>query len=168
MRNSTSSILIFLVALFTVSSCTVENKTAVVDIQRVFDGFKYTKELQVEFKQKTQVEELILDSLYRNLTVLEREIQEGNEQLKSLYLENNQKFNIRYKRFEEYKKKMTDESDTKVLNQLYTYIDEYGLKQGYDAIISKSDEDISLVYFNKDLDVTEHLLKYVNSRYEGN
>ena len=53
-----------------------------------------------------------------------------------------------------------------VLNQINSFVDEYGEINGYDVIMG-TNSDGNLLYGNKTLDVTEEVLNGVNARYSG-
>jgi outer membrane protein len=53
-----------------------------------------------------------------------------------------------------------------VLNQVNSYVEEYGQKNGYDVILGTSVSG-SVLFAGKSLDVTEEILKGLNESYHG-
>lgn len=53
-----------------------------------------------------------------------------------------------------------------VLNQVNSYVEEYGKKHGYDVILGTSTSG-SVLFARKELDVTDEILKGLNESYRG-
>lgn len=53
-----------------------------------------------------------------------------------------------------------------VLNQVNSFVESYALQEGYDVILGTTTSG-SLLYGNKDMDITEVLLDELNANYKG-
>ena len=139
----------------------------VVDMNQLFEEFKYTKEMKLEFQQKTQLGQITLDSMYNELVSLENEISRTNStDLKNAYINKERIFNLRRERFEKYKAELTSDADTKIINQLNQYISDFAKINKFKIVLSKNDKDISVLYVVKDYDRTSEVLNFVNRKYE--
>ncbi|PCJ65166.1 MAG: hypothetical protein COA58_09895 [Bacteroidetes bacterium] len=145
-----------------------QSNIAVVDINTLFNDFSYTKEMQAEFIEKTKGKKASLDSLYQELGHLEAAVNNINsEELSAKFIVKRQEFQTRYDRFEAYKNQITEDSDQKILTQLNQYIKDYAESKEIDVILSNSKDDVSILYTSKSYNVTEEVLKFINSKYEG-
>ena len=140
----------------------------VVDMERLFEEFTYTKELKREFEARTKSEQFSLDSLYRDVAsyrdfVIKQPTEDGQRLLYNMQ----KQFQERSTRFDKYKTELTEVSDKKVLKQLNEYISDFCHKTKISVLLGDSDNDISTVYVDNKYDITDKLITHVNQSYEG-
>jgi len=159
----------FLIALLFFLGCQQE-KTAFVEAATLYNAFEYKKELETKTIGIQQVRQKIIDSLKIQLqtkaVVLERTkaINQPTdiaafEKLRNEYL-------ARQTQFEEENQIMVEQYTKQIWGQLNQYIQDFGSKQGYTYIHGVNGEG-NLMYANKEKDITEELIIYVNNRYNG-
>ncbi len=161
MKNS----LLALLTILLLSSCS-NSEIRTVDIKQLFDEFKYTKELQLEYKLKTQQEEAALDSMYKQLAAI-KQLTLSDGSTEAAVQEMEMRFNQRYTRFEDFKAELTAKSDEKVLNQLSNYIQQYAEKKELDMIVAKTQDDVTVLYAEESMDITQEVLTFINDLYDA-
>ena len=149
-----------------------ENESvAYVDIVTLFEGFNYKKELTTELQQIQSTQRASLDSLQIEHEVkaksLESEIsEEGKKKIEERLAYIEQQFVYKKKAFEKSNSALASDYDTKIRKQLNHYIEEYGKKNGYKFIYGVNGSG-NLLYGDTAYNVTTQLIKYANTRYEG-
>jgi outer membrane protein len=147
-------------------------KTAYVNTQKLYAGFQLKKELDLKLTQLQQSRMTTLDSLKSSLTLLTNSMKlNGAEEnpadpnwatytaLRDNYL--NQ---------EAFFESDTEQKKEQYLNQIWTqlnqYVSEYGKEQKLDYVLG-GDGSGSVMYARDAQDITDDVLAYVNSKYQG-
>lgn len=135
-----------------------EQKVAVVDAVKLFNEFKMKNELEQKAAGRLKYLSTHIDSLQKVLQqtknddkqykVLVSDLQGRSRQLEEEYNQSNQLIN---------------EMTWKRLNPL---IDDYCKAQNYRLVVGANGMG-SVLYYNDYYDATDDLVKYVNSKYEG-
>ncbi len=149
-------------------------KIAYVRSQELVYGYKGTQEAKAKFDIKKESLQANIDTLqrafkksidqynieYRKLTADEK------KQRESLLNQKEQQL-LQYKQAVEKKAKEEDDKMMQaVLNQVNSYVEEYGKKHHYDIIFGTTLSG-SVLYGKDKLDITDQLLEALNNHYKG-
>lgn len=144
-----------------------------VDVNKLIEGYKRTKVVKAEYEKKATTMKTNVDSLLagwqRELKSYEKErstLTPKELKLKQELLQNKQQQINGYqetiqKQIEDENKKVTQT----VVNDINDYIKEYGKKKGYKIIFGASGTG-NIMYADEATDLTEEVLKGLNSEYE--
>lgn len=145
-----------------------------VDVNKLIEGYKRTKEVKAEFDKKTAGVKSNVDSLtsgwQKELQVYEKErgtLSPRELKLKEEALSNKQR---QLNAYQSAVQKQIQEEDAKitqtVINDINDYIKEYGKEKGYKIIFGASGGG-NIMYADEATDLTEDVLEGLNSQYEG-
>lgn len=150
-------------------------KIAYVRSTELVYGYMGMKEAGNKFKENTQMWQANIDTLQRDYqTTLSRftseapRLSENERAERENYLTQQQQSLMNYtqaintKMLEE-DKKMTEG----VLNQVNSFIEQYGKDHGYEIILGTTLSG-SLLYGDNAIDITDEVLSALNNNYEGN
>ncbi|BDS15410.1 OmpH family outer membrane protein [Aureispira anguillae] len=141
-------------------------KTAFVDNQQLFDAFQGRKELETRLEQESNGKQAKIDSLGLQIQAMQQLAQtdEGAKQRLQILLQQYQQMNQEHQGFYQYKSQEYTEAIWKQISQ---YTREYGAEKGYDYVFGVAGSG-SLMYGKAHYDITEDVIKYINSKYAGN
>lgn len=154
---------------FFMNSAMHSDKLGWVNIQKIYEGFVFKKELETKLMQTKQARKTITDSLEFGLKILSREIQsEGGKDKNKIHLfENKREYYINKKQeLEEDNAMLEKQYNEQILNQLNQYLKNYG-KENNLRYIFGADGTGSLMYALEADDITEDAIRYVNEQYKG-
>ena len=155
------------------SSCN-EQKTAYVDTTRVIQEYKEMEEVEAEFTSKSDAVRGQMDSIAR---VFQQEVQEYQSSMNSMSAsareakekELMQKQQMLQQRQQMQSNQLRQES-TAVMDSLVEkvkdFVKVYGEENGYTYIFG-SNESANIMYAEEGLDITDEVLKKLNSEYGG-
>lgn len=132
-------------------------KIVYVDNQKLFDNFQMTKDLkkmgELEFNSKKKE----IDSLYIKI--------QGN--LNESEKENLMKLLIsKREEFDDFNQTYASSEAMKIWNRIDSYVVKFSEEKKYKMIIgANSKRDV--LFADKEIDVTQELIDYVNTKYEG-
>lgn len=165
---------LFVVAVaFTLASCT-KSKSAFVDTQKLFEEYsemtevqdKYTKltdEVREELQPKIQAFQIKVDLYQKNASTMSPAERQAKEQeLGALQQEIQQMQQARGGQIQQESQAAIDS----VISKVRKFIDTYGEENGYDFIYGKN-ESGNVLYGNKELDITDEILKALNTSYSS-
>lgn len=165
---------LFIVAVaFTLASCT-KSKSAFVDTQKLFEEYsemtevqdKYTKltdEVREELQPKIQAFQIKVDLYQKNASTMSpAERQSKEQELGALQQEIQQMQQARGGQIQQESQAAIDS----VISKVRKFIDTYGEEAGYDFIYGKN-ESGNVLYGNKELDITDDILKALNTSYSS-
>jgi outer membrane protein len=143
-------------------------KTGYVELKQLYDKFQLKKELETKLISIQNSSKNFLDSLELNLLALSKQI-EHNKTDKLL--------NAQFQREKDYylskKQELLDERtristnyDEQIWNQINQYLLEYGENNHYDYIYGIHGNG-SIMYSDKKFDLTDKVIAFINSRYQG-
>jgi outer membrane protein len=138
------------------------------------DKYLGTKEARDKFKIQKSEWQSNIDSLtynYRNsVTKFDSEYKSMNtteRQKAQAYLGALEQQLVDYTKAVEAKGREEDNDRMQaILNQINTYVEEYGQKNGYDVILGTTTSG-NVLYAQKYLDITDEVLKGLNQHYQG-
>lgn len=158
--------LIVMGALF--YSCGDSGKVGYIQIQKVFNGFQYKKELEKELTAVQHRRKFIIDSLETEVKILSKrmstdaknpELQARLEMAKEFY------YNKRAD-FEDDEEKMVKLYDEKIIAQLNSYVKQYGAENDFKMIYGANASG-NIMYADTTLDITADVTDYINQKFVG-
>ena len=167
--NRIISILALLCSLVAIFLFTM-NKNAIhvgyVDAPKLYAGFNFQKELNVQVEKLNSQRQQYLDSLKLGIQILEKKsgnpsIEEGEKLvfMKTMY-------NSRVEQFTEEDDKLRTANNEKILKRINQYAQDFGKENGY-SILFGVKGDGNIVYAEEKYDVTDKLIKYANNKLLG-
>jgi outer membrane protein len=169
------NIIIGLLSLMLVAALVVlifnpgQEKTAYVELNKLFDEFKLKKELQGELEKIKTARKNITDSLEFELKVMVKEIQAEGQKDKARIAQ----FELKREQYVEKKKQFEADNsavgkqfDEQIIGQLNQYVKDYGEKNGYTYIFG-ADGSGFLMFSAAKKNLTEEMKIYINERYKG-
>jgi len=142
---------------------------AYVQTDKVYNEFRYKKELEAKYDEVVGYRKRILDSLEIQINAISVNIQNSaykKEENIQTYQYLAMQYQEKQKAFEEDNNAMNQKYTQQIWSQLNTYIEEYGKKGNLDFIYGANGAG-NIMHANKDYDETEKLITYVNERYQG-
>ena len=147
---------------------TKTQKLAYIQTSKVFSEFKGTKELDKRLTKLQEEQKNVVDSLEVELKLLQTRL--GNNQKDEKLMEQFQKKQQNYERLVYEFKRVSDEKQQQYLDQLWKqinqYVKEYGDEEGYEYIFG-ADGSGTLMYASEAEDLSEEIIAFINTKYEG-
>ena len=145
------------------------NKTAFIQTDKVFNGFKGKIELERKLIKIQQANNHIMDSLSVELKILDQRLVNQVNPPKEL-IQRLQHKEMSYRQLNDEmldnEEKIKEQYIAEVWKQINQYITDYGKNEGYDYIHG-ADGSGSLMYASEKKEISEDIIKYINERYEG-
>ena len=148
------SLLIFFASRFINS----DPRIVYVDNTRLFDNFNMTKELKKSGQKEFDLKKAEVDSLYAKL-----QFPEISSSEKKLVM---QQFVQQKEELEQFNQYFAAEESSKIWARIKSYSTEFSKENNYHLIIG-SENKTNVLYADENIDVTNHLLAYINKKYEG-
>lgn len=160
-----TAIIVFMSALFARPAAAADLKIGYLDVGKTFDEYKKTKELDASLENQTKAKQAERDKLVSEITRLRDELallSEKGKQDKQAVIDE------KVKKLQEFDsvtrndlRKKRDEMVADILKEIDKSVQEHGNKNGYDLILN----DKVLIYKKENLNITEDILKALNSQY---
>lgn len=147
-----------------------KEKTAYVDINKIFSEFTLKKELEVQLIKVKESRKMIIDSLEFDLKLLSKQIQSENQVNKdrvALFEVKREEYIQKKEQFEEDTDAVAKQYDKQIISQMNQYVKDYGNKNGFTYIFG-ADGSGFLMFSAEQKNITEEVKKYINDRYKGN
>jgi len=150
----------FLVLALSVFSCSQESKSKIgfMENARVFEEFEMKKDYDNRIEEDMSLEVKFMDSLE---LVIDQVIESGDSlkvlRLKKQYFAVEQKYR---QKFDENSSRYTQE----VNDRLNEYVEKYAEQEGLDFILGSYGQG-NLMYANDSKNISDDLIKYINSMY---
>ena len=159
---------IVLIVLFFLVSCTNKDKVGYINIKMVFNDFTYKKELEKELESIKNSRKFLLDSLETNLKIIRKRLADDmkNKELVAEFQAKREIFFERKERFESDEEEMVKRFDEKIINQLNSYVKEFGEREGYKLIFGANSAG-NLMYADSAFDLSNSVIKFINEKYRG-
>ncbi len=165
---------LFLIAAFAgvLISCNQE-KTAYVDTTKIVQEYKEMKDVEEKFSARS---EKIRGELDAEARTFQQEVQEYQEKMQSMSQkqrqEREQELMQKQQQLQQQQQvkgeALRNESDAvvdSIIDKVKAYVEEYGQKNGYTYIFG-STENSSIMYAKDGLDLTDEILKKLNTEYK--
>lgn len=127
-----------------------------VDSSMLFDSFNMTKELKKEGEKQFTTQKKKIDSLYFKIQ---------NSAAKEQPLLMKEYVGLK-ENLEQFNQQFAMEQSSKIWKRLQTYIEAFSKENNYKLLIG-SDQKQMVLYADANSDVTNKLINYANSKYEG-
>lgn len=145
-----------------------------VDVNKLLKDYKRTKKVREEFEYKATILQSNLDSIITNwkkelddFKINKKTYSKKELLLKQELLSNKQQQINNYQQsIQQQIKKSDKESSQIVIDDINNYIEEFGKKKGYKIIFGASGSG-SIMYAEDSTDLTDVILKELNTRFEG-
>lgn len=144
-----------------------KEKTAYVDVKQLYEDFEMKKELSDKLTAVQNMRNKLLDSLEMQLKILSQKINLNKTDADVA------EFNVKRENFFTKKQQFADDNqatiadyDAKILKQLNQYIEDYGKANNYTYIYGSSGNG-ELLYGDKQKDITQNLVEFINKKYKG-
>ena len=171
-KNGLIVLITLIISFIGFSFITKSNKTgkiAWVNINKVYGGFEFKKELETKLIKTQEARKAVMDSLEFELKMLSREIksEEGKDKSKiSLFEMKRENYMDKKNQLEEDNSMMQKQYNEQILNQLNQYLKDYGKEQELRYIFGAEGSG-SLMYAEGADEITEDVIKYINEKYKG-
>lgn len=132
-------------------------KIVYIDNQKLFDNFQMTKDLKKNGETEFNLRKKEIDSLY--LKVQGNMGESERESIMKLLISKREEFDY-------FNQTYASSEAIKIWNRIDSYVLKFSEEKEYKIIIgANSKRDV--LFADKEIDVTQELIDYVNKRYEG-
>lgn len=131
-----------------------------ISLNEVYEKFEYKIQLEKELTLVQQQRKFLLDSMAFETKLLS---QQGKKEEASIAYRSLQ---LKQEQFEEENAAITEKYQQQILKQLNQYVNDYSKEKGYDLILSASG-DGSLMAAKPEINITQDMVLYINSKYKG-
>ena len=168
------SALVFTVGILLYAFSEKEQKTAYIELGKIYGDFELKKELQSKLTNVQQARKTVLDSMRIQLEFFANTLNNVNpkadkskteQQVREFEIKKQQYYQME-KTFSEDNEKLSSEYEEQIWKQLNQYIKDYGKANDYEYIYGAGGSG-SLMYAKESNDITEKVKEYVNERYQG-
>ncbi len=161
----------FLAAISALSYLYIKSthKIAFVKTQYLIDNYEGMKEARIKFKTKMEPLERHLDSLKMNYTLLVGGVTDNrniSKELTGTIIKSQNEIKGMQEYYEELNGKEDELMTSQVLTQVNSYINDFGELRGYEVILGTTSSG-NVLYGQKDIDITEDVLHFINDKYKG-
>jgi len=132
-------------------------KIVYVDNQKLFDNFQMTKDLKKMGETEFNLKKKEIDSLY--LRVQGDLGESENESLMKLLISKREEFDY-------FNQTYASSEAMKIWNRIDSYVVKFSEEKKYKIIIG-ADSKRDVLFADKEIDVTQELIDYINTKYEG-
>jgi outer membrane protein len=146
-------------------SCANNNKTAYVDMDKVFNDFEFTKQKKAEYentmakrKEITDKEKLRLQQVYKNLSMTKNPDKKEVEKFQV----DRQVFEQKVQQDEQQNQAMDQQYTDEISKQLKQYMEDFRKEEGYTYIFIKSN-----IIADEAQDVSKEITDFVNKKFKG-
>lgn len=145
-----------------------EGKMAYIDLGKVFDDYKKAKDFEQVLEKEKQDKQGQRDKIVQDIRKLKDEVELLSKEAKEKkQTEIDQKLKDLQSFDQEVSMELRQKYDSmvkEILKEINTTIEEYGAKEKFDAIFDQR----AILYSNESMNITEQILKILNSRYQEN
>lgn len=157
--------IILLAVITSMMSCSGGDKTAFIDVDKVFNDFELTKQKKAEYentlskrKEITDKEKLRLQQVYKTLSETKNPDKKEVEQFQI----DRQLFEQKMQEDEQQNKAMDDQYTSEIWKQLNQYIEDFRKEEGYTYLFIKSN-----IVADESKDVSKEASEFVNKKFKG-
>ncbi|MGZ3862792.1 MAG: OmpH family outer membrane protein [Bacteroidia bacterium] len=145
-----------------------EIKLVYIDVNKVYNEFKLTKELDAKITTTQTIRKNIMDSLSMELESISRElsIKGNNKELQNVFMLKRQDYISKEKKFLEDNEAQVSMYNEQIFKQMNQYIDEYKKENNLDFILGASGNGYIMAATER-LDITKLIIEYINEKYKG-
>jgi len=154
---------LLIVVLF--ASCGAGDKTAFVDIDKVFNEFELTKQKKAEYENTVNKRKEITDKEKLRLQQIASKLQAQkvpNKQEEEKFQIDREMLRQKLQSDEEQNRAMDDQYTSEIWKQLNQYMQDFQKDNGYTYVFIKSN-----IIGDESKDVTKEALEFVNKKFKG-
>ena len=158
-------LLIFSTFLTLLFSCSTTEKTAYIDMDKMFNEFELTKQKKAEYenvlnkrKEVGDKERLRLQQAYNSLSEIKNPPKSEVEKFQI----DRQIFEQKMQEDEQQNKAMDDQYTSEIWKQLNQYIEDFRKEEGYTYLFIKNN-----IVADESKDVSKEAVDFVNKRFKG-
>lgn len=162
LQSTINSILLGVILIFCVYNFTAkpQKDIAFIDNVKLFNSFNMTKEIKIIEEAKIRVKRKELDSLYSIYQSIE-------DKKKNEFKNLQQQIAHKSKVLQELQDNYTNHLAKTVWARLNTYIKDHAEAQNLEIILGASG-DGDVMFAEETIDITNKVLEFANTKYEGN
>lgn len=160
-------LVLFAAAFFSKNVFAVETKIGYLDVAKVFDEYKKTKEQDAILESQAKIKQSEREKMVSEITRLRDEMELLSDKGKK---DKQVVMDEKIKKLQEFDKvatgelrKTRDDIVANILKEIDEVVQDYGKKQGFDLILN----DKVIIYKKDALDVTADILKTLNAQYQS-
>lgn len=143
-----------------------KRKTGYIEIQKVYNEFRYKKELEIKLQNTQQARKLILDSLALQLKSFSASIGTSSSKNNLDRLEaQQQQYLDKVQAFEKDNQAQVAQYNDQIMKELNKHVQNYGEQNNYTYIFGAEGSG-TLMHAEKDNDITEEMIEYVNANHK--
>ena len=144
-------------------------RMAYLEMGKIYEGFKLKKEFETKLKSSENIYAHQLDSVKFLISELYNELK-NQKDMDKIKLEKLQQlervFQHKSQQQEESQQRITADYTEKIWKRINGYVEEYGKSRNYQYIFGANGMG-SIMYGNNADNITEEMMAYINSKYEG-
>lgn len=171
-KNSILSMIVALVLgasiCYFAMSQTAKEKSAWIDIKKLYSEFDYKKEIEKKVKSIEGERQRIMDSLELDLKIFIKKAESVKPDPEKIneFEAKRQEYLMKKDQFEKDNITMEENYNAQILNQLNQYVKDY-CKENKLEFVFGADGNGNLMYAPESKDITTDVLVYVNNKYKG-
>lgn len=147
-----------------------KDKIAYIKLGKVYEGFQMKKDLEKKFGNIQEARKSNLDSLELELGLIYKKLtstSSPSHELLNTYEVKKEKYFTKKQQFNEDNNKVVEQYTDQIMKKINEYVDGYGKDRGYTFILG-ADGNGTIMHAEDVKDVTDDVLKFINSSYNGN
>jgi len=143
-------------------------KTVYVELGKVYNDFAMKKELQTKYDAMAQSRKSILDSLELQLKLMSAQLQDDEKNVPAfqLFEAKKQEYLTKKQQFDEDNSAVSAQYNEQITKQMTQYMEEFGKEKNYTYIYGADGSGV-IMHADKELNVTDQAVQYLNQRYQG-
>lgn len=140
-------------------------KLAYIDMTKVYNDYKLTKDLDRKLKDTNQARKNILDSLAIGLKMTESSIRadQKNQELLIAYQKRREEYVMRKEQFEKDYEQQSQEYNGQILKQINQFTEEYRVSKGIDMLVGANGNGF-IMAGNPDMDCSAEFIEFINKK----
>jgi outer membrane protein len=162
--NIANSILVLLLVAYVLFTLINKNQPVVyVDTASIYNSFEMKKDFETKLIAEQEYKNSILDSLQNQIELIsqfEKDKKEKGNKISQLQ----KNYKTKYEQFETDNITKSQKYNEQIWGRINEYIKEYAIENNHEIILGANGTG-SLMYANNKIDITENVIKYINSKY---
>lgn len=152
---------------FSVTQYLNKEKIAYIDINYVYENYNAKAERQVELDYMLDKQKTVLDSFEFDIKGLYDQYELGaSKELENEIILKEKNYQRVYDEFSNISNEQRERFINEIMDQINTNVKTFGKENNYKLILGANGSG-SLMYAQDEINVSDQVLKYLNSKYEG-
>jgi len=148
----------------------LNKKNSWINLNKVYNEFLLTKDLDKKLKVVQNEGKKITDSLELQLKVFVKQFEvlsdNQKDQQSQIFELKRQEYLVKKQEFEDDNSQLQSDYNQQILTQINQYVKDYAIEKNYDFIFGAEGTGV-LMYAKDGNEITEDVLKFINSKYKG-